>query len=76
MRMPACMHTLPAAKTNKCCLQCRLQINDGKPIRMGAALRQVLSEGGIIQLYRGGLPEILGACRRGKGAQWRGAVRE
>lgn len=51
-----------ACSSRLCLLHCppRLQINEGRTIGMGTALRQVLQEGGVRQLFRGGLPEIVG----------------
>lgn len=37
------------------------QINPGQPLRLGPTVREVLREGGVLQFYRGGFPEIVGA---------------
>ena len=42
-------------------IKTRFQLNTGAPLGFGQALRQLYREGGVLQLYRGGLPEITGA---------------
>lgn len=49
-------------------LKTRLQINEGRPVSLGMALREALQQGGIKQLYRGGLPEISGMLPRSTAA--------
>lgn len=38
----------------------RFQINTGPPMSIIPALREIIREGGVRQLYRGALPEITG----------------
>ena len=49
-------------------LKTRFQINEGARMRMLPALREIISEGGVRQLYRGGLPEIAGLMPRAAAA--------
>lgn len=39
---------------------CSFQINTGAPLRVIPTVREILREGGVLQFYRGGMPEILG----------------
>lgn len=49
-------------------LKTRFQINPGQPLRLLPTIRDVLREGGVLQFYRGGLPEILGLIPRATAA--------
>ncbi|GLC35292.1 hypothetical protein PLESTB_000580300 [Pleodorina starrii] len=49
-------------------LKTRFQINAGQPLRLGPTIREVLREGGVLQFYRGGLPEIVGLVPRATAA--------
>lgn len=49
-------------------LKTRFQLNQGQPMRVIPAVREILAEGGVRQLYRGGLPEILGLMPRATAA--------
>lgn len=41
-------------------LKTRFQINTGEPLRIIPTIKEIIKEGGVLQLYRGGLPEITG----------------
>jgi hypothetical protein len=49
-------------------LKTRFQINSGPRMRLLPAVREILAEGGVRQLYRGGLPEIAGLMPRAAAA--------
>ncbi|GLI70454.1 hypothetical protein VaNZ11_015316 [Volvox africanus] len=49
-------------------LKTRFQINPGQPLRLLPTVREVLREGGVLQFYRGGLPEIVGLIPRATAA--------
>jgi solute carrier family 25 2-oxodicarboxylate transporter 21 len=49
----------------------RFQINKGQPMQIIPTMRAIVAEGGIRQLYRGGLPEIAGLVPRSS-AMWSG----
>ncbi|KAG2483083.1 hypothetical protein HYH03_018024 [Edaphochlamys debaryana] len=49
-------------------LKTRFQINPGEPLRLGPTIREILREGGVLQFYRGGLPEIVGLVPRATAA--------
>jgi len=56
-----CVQPLELVKT-------RFQINDGPPLRFWATVSDIVREGGVLHLYRGGLPEILGLVPRAAAA--------
>eukprot|EP00329_Picozoa_sp_Boothbay-MS584-11_P007537 67954_4 len=49
----------------------RFQINKGEKMRIIPTMRAIVAEGGVRQLYRGGLPEIAGLVPRSS-AMWSG----
>ncbi|MEW5306733.1 MAG: hypothetical protein WDW36_009177 [Sanguina aurantia] len=49
-------------------LKTRFQINTGPPMSIIPALREIIREGGVRQLYRGALPEITGLVPRATAA--------
>lgn len=49
-------------------LKTRFQINEGAPMRLLPAIREIIREGGVTQLYRGALPEITGLVPRATAA--------
>lgn len=49
----------------------RFQINTGQPMQILPTMRAIVAEGGVRQLYRGGLPEIAGLVPRSS-AMWSG----
>ena len=49
----------------------RFQINAGEKMRVIPTMRAIVAEGGVRQLYRGGLPEIAGLVPRSS-AMWSG----
>ncbi|KAG2434431.1 hypothetical protein HYH02_012261 [Chlamydomonas schloesseri] len=49
-------------------LKTRFQINPGQPLQLLPTIRDVLREGGFLQFYRGGLPEIVGLIPRATAA--------
>ncbi len=49
----------------------RFQINAGAKMRIIPTMRAIIAEGGMRQLYRGGLPEIAGLIPRSS-AMWSG----
>ena len=49
----------------------RFQINTGEKMRILPTMRAIIAEGGVMQLYRGGLPEIAGLVPRSS-AMWSG----
>jgi solute carrier family 25 2-oxodicarboxylate transporter 21 len=49
----------------------RFQINTGQSMRIIPTMRAIVAEGGVRQLYRGGLPEIMGLVPRSS-AMWSG----
>mmetsp|Transcript_8374 Transcript_8374/g.20855 ORF Transcript_8374/g.20855 Transcript_8374/m.20855 type:complete len:290 (-) Transcript_8374:426-1295(-) len=49
-------------------LKTRFQINTGEPLRIIPTIKEIIKEGGVLQLYRGGLPEITGLIPRATAA--------
>lgn len=49
-------------------LKTRFQINPGAHLRLIPTIRDIIAEGGLKQLYRGGLPEITGLIPRASAA--------
>ncbi|KAI8468968.1 MAG: mitochondrial carrier domain-containing protein [Monoraphidium minutum] len=49
-------------------LKTRFQINAGGHLRLLPTIREIIAEGGVRQLYRGGLPEIAGLMPRASAA--------
>lgn len=49
-------------------LKTRFQIHTGTPLRVLPTLREIVKEGGLVSLYRGGLPEITGLVPRATAA--------
>merc|ERR1719480_218782 len=45
-------------------LKTRFQLNTGQRLTMLGTTRDIIKEGGFFQLYRGGLPEIIGLVPR------------
>lgn len=41
-------------------LKTRFQIHTGAPLKVWPTVAELLREGGVLQLYRGALPEITG----------------
>ena len=59
-----CIQPLEMIKT-------RFQINEGAPMKVIPTAHAIIREGGLRQLYRGGLPEIVGLVPR-SAAMWSG----
>lgn len=53
---------------------CSFQINTGAPLRVIPTVREILREGGVLQFYRGGMPEILGGWVGGWGTALRASA--
>ncbi len=49
-------------------IKTRFQINQGQRLHILPTLRDIIREGGVLQLYRGGLPEIAGLIPRATAA--------
>mmetsp|Transcript_2283 Transcript_2283/g.5111 ORF Transcript_2283/g.5111 Transcript_2283/m.5111 type:complete len:283 (+) Transcript_2283:59-907(+) len=49
-------------------LKTRFQINEGKPLKIIPTVKEIFREGGLLQFYRGGLPEIAGLIPRATAA--------
>jgi hypothetical protein len=45
-------------------IKTRFQINEGARLRIIPTIKDIIKEGGVLQLYRGGLPEIVGLMPR------------
>ncbi len=45
-------------------IKTRFQINTGQRMRVLQTIREVIKEGGVMRLYRGALPEIVGIVPR------------